>query len=99
MSQAHLPSNKGKIEGGEIMSKTVEAVYEKGMFRPLEPVALPEGEHVQIIVPEISEEVRKRLEALEEFEKGFEDLTEEQWELLEDAAKRRPFFGGRQIEF
>ena len=28
------------------MSKTIEAVYEKGVFRPLEPVMLPEGERV-----------------------------------------------------
>lgn len=28
------------------MSKTVEAVYENGVFKPLEPVNLKEGEHV-----------------------------------------------------
>ncbi|MCZ6677644.1 MAG: antitoxin family protein [Candidatus Poribacteria bacterium] len=30
------------------MSKIIEAIYEKGLFRPLEPVTLPEGEHVKV---------------------------------------------------
>lgn len=30
------------------MSKTVDAVYEGGVLRPLEPVNLKEGEHVRI---------------------------------------------------
>ena len=34
------------------MSKIIEAVYENGVFRPLEPVVLLEGEHVQVRVPE-----------------------------------------------
>jgi predicted DNA-binding antitoxin AbrB/MazE fold protein len=31
------------------MTPTLEAVYESGIFRPLEPVELPEGEHVWIV--------------------------------------------------
>lgn len=31
------------------MTTTLEAVYEAGIFRPLEPVELPEGEHVWIV--------------------------------------------------
>jgi predicted DNA-binding antitoxin AbrB/MazE fold protein len=30
------------------MQKTIEVVYEKGVFKPLEPVELEEGEHVKI---------------------------------------------------
>ncbi len=30
------------------MSKPVEAVYEEGRLRPLEPVALNEGDHVRL---------------------------------------------------
>jgi predicted DNA-binding antitoxin AbrB/MazE fold protein len=30
------------------MSKIIEAVYENGVFRPLEPVILSDGEHVQV---------------------------------------------------
>jgi predicted DNA-binding antitoxin AbrB/MazE fold protein len=34
------------------MSKVIAAVYTNGIFRPLEPVVLPEGEPVQVHVPE-----------------------------------------------
>ena len=34
------------------MSKVIKAVYTNGVFRPLEPVVLPEGEPVQVYVPE-----------------------------------------------
>jgi predicted DNA-binding antitoxin AbrB/MazE fold protein len=34
------------------MSKVIMAVYINGVFRPLEPVVLPEGEPVQVHVPE-----------------------------------------------
>ena len=40
--------------GGETMRKVIDAVYENGVFRPLGPVLLPEGEHVQVHVPEQS---------------------------------------------
>ena len=30
------------------MTKTIEAVYEKGVFRPKRPVALREGQEVQL---------------------------------------------------
>ena len=33
------------------MHKVIDAVYENGVFRPLEPVLLPEGEHVQVHMP------------------------------------------------
>ena len=32
------------------MSKVVEAVYERGVFRPLEKVGLREGEKVKIVI-------------------------------------------------
>ena len=31
---------------------TIEAVYENGVFRPLQPVALPEGAHVAVVTLE-----------------------------------------------
>ena len=37
------------------MSKVITAVYTNGVFRPLEPVALAEGEPVQVYVPESSQ--------------------------------------------
>ena len=32
------------------MTKTIKAVYEKGLIRPLEPLKLPEGARLDVIV-------------------------------------------------
>ena len=80
------------------MSKVIEAIYENGVFRPLEPVTLPEGEHVEVCVPEVSPTPHERLEALEAFEAMREELTEEQWKAFEEAVQRHPWFGGRQLD-
>jgi predicted DNA-binding antitoxin AbrB/MazE fold protein len=37
------------------MQTSVEAVYEKGLFRPLGEIALPEGQHVQLSVWPLTE--------------------------------------------
>lgn len=34
------------------MARTIEAVFERGVFRPRQPVALPEGQAVQVVLPE-----------------------------------------------
>ena len=80
------------------MEKTIEAVYEKGVFRPLEPVTLPEGEHVRVTVPEMPPEVQRRLAALDAFEALYFDLTAEQWRLFEEAVQRRRWFGDRPVD-
>jgi predicted DNA-binding antitoxin AbrB/MazE fold protein len=80
------------------MSKVIDAVYENGVFRPLEPVFLPEGEHVQVHMPEPPPMLQARLAALDAFEALDEELTEEQWRILEEATQRRPWFGGRQLD-
>ena len=69
-----------------------------GVFRPLEPVVLPEGEHVQVRVPEGPPIQHERLAALEAFEAISEELTKEQWNVFEEAVQRRPWFGGRQLD-
>ena len=38
------------------MTKQVEAVYENGMLRPLEPLPLAEHQHVKITVSEIADD-------------------------------------------
>jgi len=84
--------------GGETMSKVIDAVYENGVFRPLEPVLLPEGEYVQVHVPEQPPTLHTRLAALDAFEAVDEELTEEQWRVFEEATQRRSWFGGRQLD-
>ena len=80
------------------MSRMIEAVYENGVFRPLEAVMLPEGEHVQVSLPEVSAETQNRVAALDAFEASMEDLTEEQWKRFDEAAQRRPWFGSRDLD-
>ena len=80
------------------MSKTIEAVYENGVFRPLESVTLPEGQRVQVSVPELEAEIQRRLAALDAFDAVCEDLTEEQQQLLDEAVERHPWFGDRQLD-
>ena len=80
------------------MSKTIEAVYENGVFRPLEPVMLPEGEHVQVSLPDVAAEIQRRLAVLDAFDTTCGDLTERQWRLYEEAVQRRPWFGDRQLD-
>jgi predicted DNA-binding antitoxin AbrB/MazE fold protein len=84
--------------GGQTMSKVIQAVYTNGVFRPLEPVVLPEGEPVQVHVPEKFPTLHDRLVALDAFDAVHEELTEEQWRMFEEAAQRRPWFGGRQLD-
>ena len=36
------------------MSRSVEAIYEHGVLRPLEPLALTESQHVQLTISEVS---------------------------------------------
>ena len=80
------------------MSKVIKAVYTNGVFRPLEPVVLPEGEPVQVHVPEKFPTSHERLAALDAFDAVHEELTEEQWRMFEEAAQRRPWFGGRPLD-
>ena len=80
------------------MSRVIKAVYTNGVFRPLEPVVLPEGEPVQVHVPEKLPSSQERLAALDAFDAMREEQTEEQWRVFEEAAHRRPWFGGRQLD-
>jgi predicted DNA-binding antitoxin AbrB/MazE fold protein len=84
--------------GGQTLSKVIAAVYTNGVFRPLEPVVLSEGEPVQVHVPERPSTLQERLAALEAFDTMRKELTEEQWRLFEEAAQRRPWFGRRQLD-
>jgi predicted DNA-binding antitoxin AbrB/MazE fold protein len=72
--------------GGQTMSHVIKAVYTNGVFRPLEPVVLPEGEPVQVHVPEKLPSLHERLAALNAFDAMREELTEEQWRVFEEAA-------------
>ena len=61
------------------------------------PVVLQDGEPARANVPEGLSTPQERLAALEGFDAMRDELTEEQWRVFEEAAQRRPWFEGRQL--
>ena len=59
------------------MAKIIEAVFEHGVFRPLEVVDLPEGASVQVTVPEPAKEPVDPIYTLYEIaeDTGIKDLA------------------------
>jgi predicted DNA-binding antitoxin AbrB/MazE fold protein len=59
------------------MAKTIEAIYENGVFRPLEAVDLPEGETVQVTLPETKKDLVDPVYTIYEMaeETGIKDLA------------------------
>jgi predicted DNA-binding antitoxin AbrB/MazE fold protein len=72
------------------MSKTIEAIYENGVFRPVEPIKLEEGQRVQVYVPWVPDgltpEEREKME--EEVYKAFAEIPDDEWEEISKAWKR-----------
>ncbi len=54
------------------MAKVIEAIYENGVFKPLEKVDLKEGEKVRIRI-----EKRRIYDVIKEYQKYFEDIDED----------------------
>ena len=48
------------------MTMTIDAVYESGVFRPLRPMELPEGEQVKLTVDAVAVQSLNRDELTEE---------------------------------
>ena len=73
------------------MRQTLDAVYENGVFRPLNHPKLPDGQHVQLIVEMPSESSPDDVLALAA--KVYEDLSDERIREIEQIAlDRRNFF-------
>ena len=73
------------------MRQTLAAVYEDGVFRPLNRPKLSDGQHVQLIVEMASEPSPDDILALAA--KVYEDLSDEQIREIEQIAlDRRDFF-------
>lgn len=95
------------------MSQTIEAVYEDGVFKPLQPVHLPEGTTVEIEPPaiDVEEFIRQRLQAegtslaqienaldkLRPLWESYASLTDEQRSILEEARFDQEHFFDRQL--
>ena len=75
------------------MARTIEAVYENGVFKPLQPIELEEGQRVQVNIPYVPEPEITPEEDLEQKMrslgfKAFEDVSDEEWEKISEGWKR-----------
>ena len=77
-----------------MMKQTMDAVYENGVFKPLNPPKLSEGQHVRI---EIETPFEKSFDDLIELAaKVYEGLSDDDIDGIEKIAHdRRDFFGDR----
>jgi predicted DNA-binding antitoxin AbrB/MazE fold protein len=81
------------------MTQTIEAIYQNGIFKPLNPISdeFAEGEKVKLVVETEteSEEVSPIMKLVENF---YEGLSEEDIEEIEKVTlDRSNFFGNRKI--
>lgn len=76
------------------MTQTIEAIYQNGIFKPLNPVSesISEGEKVKLVVE--TEEINPIMKLAENF---YEGLSEEDVDEIERIAlDRSSFFGDRK---
>ncbi len=67
------------------MTKVIEAIYEKGVFKPLQKVDLKEGEKVRLRIEKESEGL---VELIEKLSEKFKDVKEDPLEVLLEMRKR-----------
>lgn len=76
------------------MTQTIEAIYQNGIFKPLNPISeeITEGEKVKLVVKK--EEVNPIMKLAENF---YEGLSEDDIDEIENIAlDRSNFFGNRK---
>src|SRR5262245_27457752 len=80
----------GGISGGAPMAKTIEAVFEDGVFKPLEPVQLENGQKVQVYVPwaPCGPTREQALESMRQLQATFADWTDEDWAEFRETFRR-----------
>lgn len=74
------------------MAKLIEAVFEKGVFRPTQPVDLEEGQRVKVALPAPVPRnlTTEELNELRAFGYGIlADISEEDWEKLSASWRRK----------
>ncbi len=80
------------------MTKTIDAIYENGVLRPLEPINIKEHTKVRITL-EVETERRKKIEEiLESARKSYEGLSEEQISVVESARLSKTLFFPKRVD-
>lgn len=78
------------------MTQAIEAIYERGVFRPAEPVALDEGQRVTLSVEPLALTPAEAEAALNAWRAVYDGLSETDiTEVEDDARDRRTFFTER----
>lgn len=72
------------------MRTTVEAIFEDGVFKPVKPPELPEGQRVQITVESVPRSAPDDI--LRIAAEVYQGLSASDVEEIEEMAHRRPFF-------
>lgn len=78
------------------MTQTIEAIYQNGMFKPLEPVSeeITEGKKVRMTLESENEEMNPIIRLAQNF---YEGLSKEEIDEIEKIAlDRSNFFGDRK---
>jgi predicted DNA-binding antitoxin AbrB/MazE fold protein len=70
------------------MSETLDAIYEKGVFKPLKRPDISEGQQVRLIVESLDEE-RSPADVLELAGQVYQGLTEKEVDEIERIALNR----------
>ncbi len=74
------------------MQEIIEAIYEKGVFKPLQEIEMPEGQHVRLVV-DVAETTTSE-DMLTLAAQVYEGLSPEDVDDIEEiACNRRDFFG------
>ena len=74
------------------MSEVIEAIYEQGVFKPLQALEIPEGQHVRLVVETAEAKTAEDMLALAA--QVYEGLSPEDVDTIEEiACNRRDFFG------
>ncbi|MDQ3813825.1 MAG: antitoxin family protein [Armatimonadota bacterium] len=81
------------------MTQTIEAVYEQGVLKPLQPIDLMEGQRVALSVEPLAATPEETAAQLREWQKVYEGLSEQEIAEVETIAlDRSNFFGKRDEE-
>ncbi len=80
------------------MTRTIDAIYENGVLRPLEPIDIKEHTKVRITIEVKAERKKKIEEILELARKSYEGLSEEQLSILESARLSGTLFFPKRVD-
>lgn len=64
------------------MDKTIEVIYEKGVFKPIDKVDFEEGERIRITINKKLKKTAGLVELLEKLSEKFKDVKEDPLEAL-----------------